>query len=64
MIFVLLPVPPSTALDDAYAAYMQANLMDIIRIISQFDGMLAHLSSDDKGVSIHLFPLYYLLFEY
>lgn len=53
MVFVKLPPPPSAALDLQYAEYMQSNLSDVIRIIAQYDGMLAHLSSDDKGVSFH-----------
>lgn len=50
MVFALLPkseYPPSAK---QYGTFMQDNLSDIIEATARYDGMLAHLSSDDKGI--------------
>jgi hypothetical protein len=51
MVFVALPkcaLPPG---DKGHLDHMQSNLRDIILATEKYGGMLAHLSSDDKGVS-------------
>ena len=51
MVFVALPKSPIPPGDKRHLDHMQANLRDVILATEKYDGMLAHLSSDDKGVS-------------
>jgi hypothetical protein len=51
MVFALLPKSSQRAFDKHYAMFMQENLKDIVGSIVRYDGMLAHISADDKGVS-------------
>jgi hypothetical protein len=51
MVFALLPKSEYAPTDKQYGSFMQENLTDIVESVARYDGMLVHLSSDDKGVS-------------
>jgi hypothetical protein len=51
MAFIKLPMGKTKPSDPIYATLLQKNGEEIIKAIAKFDGMLAHISYDDKGVS-------------
>ena len=51
MVFALLPKSSQQTIDKQYTVFMQENLKDILEATERYDGMLAHISADDKGVS-------------
>lgn len=61
MMFIKLPMGNVTPSDPQYGKLLQEGCADIIQCIANFEGMLAHISYDDKGVSFTLIIL--LLFK-
>ena len=51
MMFIRLPMGDANTLQHNYHDLLQDSCVDIIQAVANFDGMLAHLSYDDKGVS-------------
>jgi hypothetical protein len=59
--FIKLPMGTTKSSDPIYTTLLQKNGEEIIKAIAKFEGMLAHISYDDKGVSAFLLLL--LLFN-
>jgi hypothetical protein len=51
MVFIKLPMADAKPSEPCYFTLLQEGCADIIQTVATFEGMLAHISCDDKGVS-------------